>query len=557
MPLYINDLASLFILATALSVVAKLLRQPLILAYLATGALVAWLGYSEIAGKDIFQTFGDLGIMFLLFLVGLEINYTSLRLVGKISLIIGILQIFVTTVAGYFLARLLGFASLPSLYLGLALTLASTIIVVKYLSDKRDLNSLYGKISIGLLLVQDLAAILILVVLSGIKSSGSVSPMDIFLTLAKALILFGVTIWLGRKILPHLFDEIAQSQEMMFLTSTAWLFLIALIVKQFGFSVEIAGILAGLSLANSSENFQIANKIRPLRDFFIIIFFIILGSAFVNVNFSGLATPIIVLSLFVLIGNPLIMLVIMGLLGFKKRTSFLAGLTVSQISEFSLIMAALGKEIGHIDSTVVGVITAVGIISITVSSYLIHYSNHLFKYLEHILSVFEKKISSDLKLPLRPKKSIVLIGFHRTGQSLAHNLPVEDLMVVDFDPEMTKKLEKLGYDYIFGDIADEEVFSQITTTKTKLVISTSPDLEDNLMLISYLNKLKRRPALVVRAETERDALLFYDAGADYVLVPHLSSGHHLGKLLAGYPSIKQLDKLKNHDLKLIKRDLSD
>ncbi len=555
MPNFINELALLFVLAGALAVLARLFRQPLILAYLATGAIIAYFGFVDIVGKDIFQVFSDLGIMFLLFLVGLEINYTSLRLVGKTSLIIGLGQIIFTSLGGYVIARWLQFDPMSSLYIAIALTFSSTIIIIKLLSDKRDLNSLYGKISIGLLLVQDIVAILIIVILSGIASSGNFALTDVLITLGKAILLFGTAILLGRKILPHLFDEIAHSQELLFLISTAWVLLIATLVHKLGFSIEIAGFLAGISLANSSENYQIANRIRPLRDFFILVFFIILGASFADADFSGLVWPAVVFSLFVLIGQPLIMLVIMGLLGFKKRTSFLAGLTVAQVSEFSLILAALGIKVGHINESPVALITIVAVITIIISSYLIVHGNYLFRLLRNVLGIFEKKSSRDLKIPKESKKGVILIGFHRTGQSLAQYLPAKDLVIVDFDPEVTKKLQHMGYDYLFGDISDPEVFDQIVSYKTRLVISTTPDPEDNLGLIHRFKKLRRRPGIVVRADTEKDALVFYEAGADYVLVPHLASGHQLGKLLASHSHLQELKKLKAKDLTYLEREL--
>jgi Kef-type K+ transport system membrane component KefB len=548
MTTHLTEISLLFILASALGVIAKFLKQPLILAYLAVGAIIAYFGFFQIVGSETISVFSDLGIMFLLFLVGLEINYTSLRLVGKMSLIVGVGQILLTTLAGLALTALLGFGFMQALYIAVALTFSSTIIIVKLLSDKKDLNSLYGKISIGLLLVQDLVAILILVMLYGIQSQGGFDPAALILTILKAVALFAVILWLGRKALPHLFDEIAHSQELLFLCSTAWVFLVAAVVSKLGFSVEIAGFLAGLGLANSSENFQIANRIRPLRDFFILIFFVILGSSFATTNFSGLAIPIIVLSLFVIIGNPLIMLAIMGGLGFKKRTSFLAGLTMAQISEFSLIMAALGLKIGHIDSKVVAV-------TITASSYLITNSNRLYRLFKDVLWIFEKKEPSETQLPKEQKKPLILIGFHRTGQSLARFLPKNDLVVIDFDPEMTKKLDHLGYSYVFGDISDPEIFDMVSSRQTKLVISTSPDIEDNLLLISMFRQKRNRPSIIVRAESEKDAITFYNSGADYVLVPHFSSGHHLGKLLADNSSATQLKRLRERDYKILLKDI--
>jgi len=236
--------------------------------------------------------------MFLLFLVGLEINYTSLKLVGKVSVVLGIGQIICTAAIGYFITTALGFPPLEALYIAVALTFSSTIIIVKLLSDKREIHSLHGKISVGLLLVQDLVAVLILIFLANIDARGGDIWWNLVVAVLKGAVLFALILFLGKKVFPPLLDIIARSQELLFLMSLAWLFLLATAISKIGFSIEIAGLLAGLALANSSERFEIAHKLRPLRDFFILVFFVILGASITLSDFSGLAIPIVLLSLF-------------------------------------------------------------------------------------------------------------------------------------------------------------------------------------------------------------------------------------------------------------------
>ena len=550
------ELAVVIFIAAGLGIAAKIFKQPIILAYLAAGIVVGYFSFFNLADKESFRIFSDLGIMFLLFLVGLEINYTSLRLVGRASATVGLAQIIFTFVIGYLIALLFDFNYLYAAYISIALTFSSTIIVIKLLSEKKDLNSLYGKISIGVLLMQDLAAILLLIFLAGVESSGSAISSNIFLAILKTVVLFGLTIYLGRKILPLLFDKIAHSSELLFITSLAWVFLMATLAGKIGFSIEIGGFLAGLALANSSENFQIAARIRSLRDFFILIFFVILGSSLMFSDFSGLFLPIIVFSLFVLIGNPLIVIIIMGILGYRKRTGFLTGITIAQISEFSLVLAALGFKLGHISENIVALITAVGIITIISSTYLSIHADKIFRYFFQYLDLFErKKIREDNSLGKEFNKPIILIGSHRTGASIAHNIPKEDLLIVDFDPEIITQLKKHGYDYLFGDISDPEIFEKSNAVDSRLVISTSPDLEDNLTLLSEINKsLKdKRPKIILRARTEKEAEILYSSGADYVLLPHFTAGQYLGKTIAIDPEMKILEQLKERDLSLMRK----
>lgn len=550
------EIALLVGVAAGLGIVAKFLKQPVVLAYLAAGLLLGYFQLFDVQGNEIFHILSELGIMFLLFLVGLEINYSSLRLVGKPAVIVGLSQIFFTAIIGWVLASWLGFSLIASLYIAIALTFSSTIIIVKLLSDKKDLNSLYGKISIGALLVQDFFAILLLIFLAGIfegeQAANWVMPM--VWTLLKGIGLFAVMLWLGRKIMPFIFNKIAHSQELLFLLSLAWVFLLAAAVSRIGFSIEIAGFLAGLALANSSENYQIGSRIRPLRDFFIMIFFIVLGSSIMISDLGDIVKPIIVFSLFVLIGNPLIVTIIMGLMGYSKRTGFLTGLAMAQISEFSFILAAMGLKLGHLDEKSVALITAVGIVTITVSSYMIIYADNIYKPLRGLLKFFERRQTKEKALPADGFHfSIVLIGCHRTGRSLAANLLKEKLLVIDFDPDVIDKMKHQGYNCLFGDISDEEILEVSNLEEAELIISTSPHLEDNLTLLEWLSRIKNQAKIIVRAETEEDAHILYRRGADYVILPELTSGQYLGKTIAINPGMDILEGLRKRDQALMKQ----
>lgn len=557
----ITEIAIVILLASVLGYLARRLNQPTILAYIFTGVIIASFGFFNFDNQEVLHTFSDMGIMFLLFLVGMEINYKSLRLVGGVSFLVGLGQIIFTFCVGFGIASLFGFEFLSAAYIAIGLTFSSTIIIVKLLSEKQAMNSLYGKISIGFLLVQDFVAILILLVLSGIESGGGFALIDFVITILIGLGLFGVVLILGRHAFPYIFSKIARSQELLFLSSLAWLFSLVAIVDNLGFSIEIGGFLAGLALANSSEHFEISSRVKPLRDFFIVVFFAILGSSVAVVNFSGLILPIILLSLFVLVGNPLIVMTVMGMMGYKKRTSFMSGLTVAQISEFSLILAALGTRLGHVGDDVVAVLTAVGVVTITVSTYFIINAEKVFKFLSPYLDIFEKDITKEINLPEEGfSKPIVLIGHHRTGESITSDLPKEDLLVIDFDPEIVKSLKEKDYTAVFGDVSDFELFEKVDFPNAKLVVSTSPTLDDNLTLLSEIRGTKDQgkenyPKIVVRAKNKHEAEILYNHGADYVLIPQFISGHYLGKVINDSEDLSALEKIKKRDLRLMNKDI--
>ncbi len=556
----ILELTIIICLASVLGIIAKILKQPLVLAFILTGIIIGLtqkkLDIFSIGNQDVFHLFSELGIMFLLFLIGLEMNYSSLKTVGKTSLMVGLGQILFTFVFGFIISFfLLGFTQIHAVYIAIALTFSSTIIIVKLLSDKKALNSLYGKISIGFLLVQDFVVILMLIALTGIDSSGEIITSKLFLTFLLGIFFFSLMIFLGRNIFPWIFDKIAKSQELLFLISLAWVFGLVGLVKilenytGISFSIEVAGFLAGLALANSSENHQIANRIKPLRDFFILIFFVILGSSIIFYNFNTLAVPIIVLSLFVLIGNPLIVMIIMGLLmGHKKRTSFLSGITVAQISEFSLILAALGLKLGHVTEEIVAVIAAVGIITITVSTYMVINSEKIFNKMSLFLSLFErKKTNQEISFDY-PKKPIILIGYDRAGKSIALNMPKEKLLIIDFNPDIINELRENNYSSVYADIIDPLIFENIDFEGVEIVISTSPNIEDNLSLMSSIRLLSKKPKIILRAETKEDAKILYKNNADYVFIPLFSSGQYLGKIINSDPKLEKIHELKEKDL---------
>jgi len=553
------ELSFVVCLAAFLGIIARLLKQPLILAFIATGIIIGlierYLGVFSFADEQTFHLFSELGIMFLLFLIGLEMNYSSLKTVGKTSLFVGLGQILFTFTFGFLISFfLLGFNQIHSSYLAICLTFSSTIIIVKLLSDRKALNSLYGKISIGFLLVQDFVVILMLIGLTGISSDGTLKLIPLLSTIFLGVFFFALMVILGRNFFPWLFDRIAKSQELLFLASLAWVFAmvagIQLLEKYTGiaFSIEVSGFLAGLALANSSEHYQIANRIKPLRDFFILIFFVLLGSSIIFYNFSSLTLPIIVLSLFVLIGNPLIVMVIMGLfMGYRKRTSFLSGVTVAQISEFSLILAALGLRLGHVTEEVVAIIAAVGIITITISTYLIINAEKVFIHLSFILRFFERKKLRKEKEFLGQERPIILIGYDRTGKSIAHNIPKEKLLIIDFNPDIINDLIENKYQCFYADALDPLIFENIDFGKADIVISTSPNLDDNLNLTNSLSVLDKKPKIICRAETKEDALILYDHGADYVFVPLFSSGQYLGKIITNDPNLEKINELREKD----------
>jgi Kef-type K+ transport system membrane component KefB len=547
------ELAILLFSVSVLGILFRILKQPLVLAYLTAGVLISLFGIFNLEDGRVVEVFSSMGIMFLLFLVGMEMDYRSIKRIGLLSLIIGTGQVIFTTFGGFLFGYyLFGFDFLSSLYIGIALAFSSTVIIIKILSDKGSLSTLHGRVAMGLLLVQDIIVIFILIALNTVEAGGTLSTFYFIKILLLAVLFFGVMLFLGRAVFPYLFHKIARSQELLFLVSLGWLFVFAAVIEQFGFSIEIAGFLGGVALANSSEKYHIASKVRPLRDFFIVIFFVYMGSLMIISHFNNMIVPIVVLSIFVLIGKPLIVMALMGLMRYKKRTGFLTGATAAQISEFSLVFVVLGFSLGHISEEVFALVVAVGVLTIGASTYIIIYSEKIFPYLSPFLSFFERKKTYEEEGDFGISKEVVLIGAQRIGKRIINYIHKDNLLVVDFDPLAVDYLERLGFNHIFGDIKDPHLFEEINLEKTKLVISTSPQFEDNLFLLKKIKDINKKIKVVVRSQNKEDALYLYENKADYVFLPHFLSGEYLGKIIDKELELKDLDVQRKKDIKILK-----
>ncbi len=457
-PLFL-ELTVILILASLLGVLFKKMGQPFILAYLATGLIMGFSEFFDIAGREALELFSTLGIMFLLFLVGLEMDYDTLKTIGKNSLILGLVQMFLSAGTGFLAAYFLfGFSALASAYIAAAVSFSSTIIIIKLLTEKGDVDKLHGRLSIGLLLVQDVVVVFILLFLT-ITEPGELFSQAAIRILVIGILLFGLMLALGRIIIPAVFKTIGKSQELLFLTTLAWLFFFGLAAESIGFSIEIAGFLGGVALANSSEKFYIANKVRPFRDFFILIFFVTIGSLMAISDFSGVFLPIIFFIPVVMVLKPIVVMLTLKQLGYTKRVNFLTAATIPQISEFSLILAYLGLSMGHISNEVFTLIASVGIITFILSTYSIMNAEKFYLSLFGFLDFLEKE------LPLEKEekdseisKPVVLIGADKTGKGIMDYLNLENLLVVDFDPLVTSRLRDEKIECILSDVTDPQLF---------------------------------------------------------------------------------------------------
>lgn len=533
------QLSSLILVVFAVSFVMRILKQPLIIGYIIAGILTGPFVLNLIQYNETISAFSEFGVAFLLFIVGLYLSPKVIREVGKISLVTGLGQIVFTSLIGYFIGIFLGFSPLASIYIAIALTFSSTIIIMKLLSDKDALEKLYGKISIGFLLVQDLVAIIILIVVSSL-STGFQATNLIASTLLKGFVLVIFLTPLSLFFLPKLSKFFAKSQEFLFLFAIAWGLGLSSLFFYAGFSIEVGALIAGVMLSISPYSYEISSKLKPLRDFFIISFFLLLGSQMVFGEINKLIFPAAIFSLFILIGNPLIVMVLMGLLNYSKRTGFMAGLTVAQISEFSLILVALGVKVGHLSNEILSFVTLIGLITIAGSTYMIIYSDKIYSSLSSYLSIFEKKRVKDKEV-LRRHFEYILLGYNRIGFSVLKSFSKlkRNYIIIDFNPETIKTLVSKKINCVYGDISDTEFLQGLRLDKAKLIVSTVPETEANMLLLNLIRGKNKNNIIIVTARQINEALELYKNGADYVIMPHFLGGDYTAKLIEKFKTNKK------------------
>lgn len=526
------DLGLVIIAAALIGVVSYFFKQPLILAYITAGILIGPFGFGLIHDIEVIHVIAEIGIMLMLFLVGLEMNPDRLKDLGLVALVTGVGQVLFTGLIGFGILSLFGLPMVVKIYLTIALTFSSTVIAIKLIYDKRDNNALYGRVAIGVLLVQDVLAILALLALSGFGEGAGFDFMAFGGVLLRGLVLSILVILIARKLLVYLYNKIATSNELLILFSLSWCFLVALISAWAGLNIEIGAFIAGVSLASLPYTFEINAKAKVLRDFFITIFFVGLGAGLAFASMGPLVVKFIVLSLFVLIGNPLIVMVIMGSLGYDKRTSFFTGLSIANVSEFSLILVTMGLSKGHLSQEMFAMITIVGILTMTISSYFMTYNNTLYNWLRPYLAVFEfRKATTKLtNLKKGLTNHIVLFGSGQMGEQILNQIIKfkDDYVVVDHDNTVIKKLIKKGISCIFGDVEDSELLNELGLDSSEIIISTLPSPEDNMYLIKYIEKIPpaKRPIVIVTADSGREGLELFNRGADYVILkPYLGAEH--------------------------------
>ena len=531
------SVALILALAVAAGAIAKLLRQPVVVSFIIVGILAGPTAFNLVEGAEEIRLFAKFGIAILLFLVGLKLDFHMIRSTGKVALVAGLSQVAFTAAVGFGIAMLFGFEATTAFYIAVALTFSSTIIIIKLIGDKRELDTLYGRIAVGILIVQDILVVAAMVVIVTIGNPGEGSVVtDLIVTLASSAVFLGVIAFASKFVLEKVLDWISKSPELTLLFGVAWAIVLAAISILIGLSMEIGAFVAGVSLASTAYRESLGARMVSLRDVMLLFFFIELGASLTFADALGQLWPAIVLSVIVLVGKPLIVFAIMGWMGYRSITSFRTGVALAQISEFSLILIALGYSLGQVDSAVLSLVTLVAVFTITVSSYLILYTDKLFPLMQGFMHLFERGKASAVDEESQSLSfDAIVIGSGRFGTEVISGLisSGSSVLAVDLDPDALARARELGAETLFGDVGDPDFAKMLPIHQTGTLICTAPDRSTNTLLLESLKSLDYGGELYLTALDNQTAEMFAKEDRVTTIRPLKMAANRIVKQLKG------------------------
>ena len=546
----IFDIALIIIISSIFAFIARFLKQPLIPAYVLTGLILGPAVFGFVHNKELIQAFSEIGIALLLFFAGIELSFRKIKEANlKRILFIGTLQVIAMILIVFFLKDFLGLSPMEAIYLGVIMAFGSTMVDVKVLSDRRELVTLHGRLVLGILLLEDIFAIVAIVILT----TGDFIFLPVAYSLAKLLGMIVLAILLQKFVLDRVFKFAAKSKEVLFLTSLSVLFLFILLSFLAELSMIMGAFIAGVSLANSPFKIELESRISPLRDFFGILFFVALG---MQITFQGLNEYSFIFGS-ILVGafliKPAISFLLLRISGYKPKTSFFTALSLAHLSEFALVIGGLGVVMGVLDSSLFSIVILSTIITMSAIPYFMNYREGLYYMFRLPISILRfLPIKEKLEYKTNDEKEIILIGAHRMGSVLLKKLlkVKKKLLVIDYDPEVINDLINNKISCIYGDIVSPEVLVSVNSKKLKKVISTVPTYDDNLHLLKTIKEINPDVTVIVTAQRISEANSLYNHGADYVITPKISAGHEVLSLIGSSKS--SIKEAKNNHIKKLK-----
>jgi len=551
----LNNIGLCVIVAAVLAFMANKLKQPALLAYLLAGVLIGpEIGFRLITDHETIEVISEIGLVLLLFIIGLEMDLKKLRASGKPVIATGITQFLICVALGIPFFLLLGFrvgdpnafgGEFGLFYMAIAAAISSTMIVVKLLYDKFELDTLPGRITLGILVFQDIWAIIALALQPNLRNP-RITPLAA--SFGKGILLVAASLLISRYVLPRVFRSAAKIPELVLIMALAWCFLICAAASYSGLSKEMGALIAGVALSTFPYSLDVIAKVISIRDFFVTLFFVALGMKIPmpTATILGLAA---LTSVFLIASRLLSIFPVLYLMRYGHRVSLIPAINLSQISEFSLVVASLGLAFGHINNQTVSLIIFVFVITSTTSTYMISYNHQLAGVFSRALSALRLKdlaAGAAGESAHTSSKPLVFLGFFREASSIIHEFELsssekgrhallDDILVIDFNPVVYSELRRRGVECIYGDLAHMETLHHAKIHHAELVISTIPDQilkgTDNERLLRKIRQLCPQAKAIVTADSAQKALDLYNRGADFVFIPRIHSSSQVANII--------------------------
>jgi Kef-type K+ transport system membrane component KefB len=538
--------------ATFLGILSQKTGQPKIIAYIIAGISLGPVGLDLVKQGEMISLFSELGLVFLLFLIGLEIDIEEIQEVLKSTVGIAVIQMALTFAAGTLTAILVGFTGTTAYTIGAAVMFSSTALVVKVLTERDEETTLPGRLDVGVLLVQDVAVVVILAFFTvnfSTPAQAALKLAEIFLMISVvAAISFGSSKYFFSKIL----KSMSGNRLAFFTHGIAWAFLFISLADYLNLSLEIGAFIAGIGLAQIPYSRELQEDIRPLTDLFMAIFFMNFGISISGSSLQQYFIPAIMASILLIVFKFLIFFLTIDRFKFTPKTSFTASVNMTQVSEFGLILTSLAITEGFIQSEVSGFISLVAILTMGTSAYLIRFRDRLEEQFKPLLDLFESEEKTDLEVE-KLEDHAVIIGYDEMAERTCSKLAEEyDIMVIDQESDKTEKLAESDYTYVYGDFKHGEIRQGANLEEAEFILSFSEQKQVNNVL---LEERKEETVVFVKANNFEDASEFYDLGADYVMIENILAGNRISEYIEIYLEDKEVfNKEINSELQHITGD---
>jgi Kef-type K+ transport system membrane component KefB/Trk K+ transport system NAD-binding subunit len=528
-----EQLAAILVVSALAALLAVLLRQPILLGLLIAGIALGPGVLGLVRIDESITLLAEVGIALLLFLVGLKLDVRIVARLGPVALVVGLAQIVLTFLLGLGIAAAFGRIGIAAVYLGLALTFSSTVVVVKLLTDVRMIDRLHGRLAVGILVIQDIVVVLAMIALTATAGDGGAIG-EFVGVLMRGVVFVLASLVLGRFVATPTMHLLGRQAELLVLGAIAWAVSFGALSTILGFSAEVGAFLAGMTLASTQYREAISGRLTPLRDFLLLFFFIEIGAGIDPASLRAGLPIALTLSAAALVAKPIIVTGLLSLAGHRQKVSLATGITLAQISEFSLILVALGVAQGSVGSDIAGIVTTTALITIAISSQMIARTERLVNRLSSRLPRIERRVAGRADLedgpPLRP--DVIVVGLGRFGSTVVEELldRGEHVVGVDFDPRAVAE-GRLGIPILYGDADDPSLGEQLPLEGSRWVVSTLRSLEANLTLVRSLRLNGYPGAIAVASEDPADCERLRAAGADVTIQPlHVAAAPLVARL---------------------------